>query len=38
MQKFALNSKFDITTKLLAGYGDVSNINLIKPLNQKISV
>ena len=38
MQKFATNSKFDASTKLLAGYGDVSNINLIKPSNQKISV
>lgn len=31
LQKFATNSKFDSSTKLLAGYGDVSSINLIKP-------
>lgn len=35
MQKFATNSKFDSSTKLLAGYGDVSNINLIKPAIKK---
>ena len=35
MQKFATNAKFDSSTKLLAGYGDVSSINLIKPAIKK---
>ena len=35
MQKFATNAKFDSSTKLLAGYGDVANINLIRPAIKK---
>jgi len=35
MQKFATNSKFDSTTKLLANYDDVKSINLIKPAIKK---
>jgi len=35
LQRFATNSKFDSTTKLLATYDDVKNINLIKPAIKK---
>jgi len=35
MQKFATNEKFDSTTKLLATYDDVKNINLIRPAIKK---
>ena len=35
MQKFATNAKFDSSTKLMAGYGDVVSINLIRPAIKK---